>query len=69
MNETGTIAGQVWQALKAESDQSLTKLVKKTGAKRDELAAAIGWLQREDKLIVATDPRGNPLFSLKETAL
>lgn len=65
MNETGTIAGKVWQALKAESNQSIAKLVKNSGAKRDEVAAAIGWLQREDKLTVTTDPRGNPLFSLK----
>ena len=61
MQDTGLTAGKVWQALNAEQGQ----LVKATGAKRDEVAAAIGWLQREDKLTIENDPRGNALFSLK----
>lgn len=65
MKNTGTIAGKVWQALQAESAQSLSKLVKVSGEKRDDVAAAIGWLQREEKLAVESDPRGNLLFSLK----
>lgn len=65
MQETGTIAGKVWSALNTEPGQSLAKLVKATGAKREEVAAAIGWLQREDKLALESDPRGNAQFSLK----
>ena len=65
MQDTGTIAGKIWKVLESEPGQSLSKLVKATGTKRDETAAAIGWLQREDKLTVESDPRGNAQFSLK----
>ncbi|OIO56293.1 MAG: hypothetical protein AUJ47_13195 [Candidatus Marinimicrobia bacterium CG1_02_48_14] len=65
MKDIGTIAGMIWRALQAEPGQSLTKLMKATGAKRDDVAAAIGWLQREEKLTVESDSRGNLLFSLK----
>lgn len=49
----GTNAGTVWQTLRAERRElSFDELSFKTGLKPAELASAIGWLAREDKIAI-----------------
>lgn len=48
--EIGEAAGQVWRALAAQGPLTYAKLVKETGASRDLVMQAVGWLAREDKL-------------------
>lgn len=51
----GTWAGAVYKALEASSTRELGfKLVKKaTKLKKDEIMAALGWLGREGKIVIA----------------
>ena len=61
----GEVAGLVWSALN-ESDPFRKKAMK-TAAKMKtdkELYLALGWLLREDKLVVAGTEK-EPVFSLK----
>lgn len=50
-NEIGVAAGQVWAYLNEHGESSRTQIKKGLGGTDDILlAAAIGWLAREDKL-------------------
>lgn len=56
VEEIGTYAGLVWQAL-AEADVLGTKQIKKiTKLKEKEVFAALGWLGREGKISVQPNP-------------
>ena len=46
----GEVAGDVWQLLTNQSEQSLTAIKKSIDAPTDVVMAAVGWLAREDKL-------------------
>jgi hypothetical protein len=48
--QIGETAGSVWRTLAAKGPQSYAQLVKATGAPRDAVMQAVGWLAREDKL-------------------
>jgi hypothetical protein len=48
--QIGEAAGLVWRTLAAQGPLSYAKLVKATGAPRDAVMQAVGWLAREDKL-------------------
>lgn len=52
----GMNAGLVWEALNAAQAMGTKQLKKATKLKDKELYAALGWLAREDKLVIATDP-------------
>jgi len=61
----GLIAGAVWTALNEKGAQNAKDLKKAAKVKTDkELYLAIGWLLREDKLVVAGDEK-DPTFNLK----
>ena len=51
----GTWAGEVYKALESSDTRMLGfKLVKKaTKLKKDEIMAALGWLGREGKIVIA----------------
>lgn len=53
----GTWAGEVYKALESSETRTLGfKLVKKaTKLKKDEIMAALGWLGREGKIVIAQD--------------
>ncbi len=53
----------MWKTLAVQGPTSLTKLIKETGAPRDTVLQALGWLAREDKIEVE-DGRTKK-FSLK----
>ena len=55
--EIGTMAGAIWQALEANGEVTLAKLKKDLQATSPLFDWAIGWLAREDKIILATEKR------------
>ena len=55
--EIGTMAGAIWQTLEANGEMTLTKLKKELKAKSPLFDWAIGWLAREDKIILTAEKR------------
>lgn len=55
--QIGETAGLVWQVLDENGPLTLTKLVKSVDAPRDLVLQAIGWLAREDKLVIEENGR------------
>ncbi|MEA3458971.1 MAG: winged helix-turn-helix domain-containing protein [Candidatus Thermoplasmatota archaeon] len=48
----GNNAGKIWDVLNEEGPQVQTKLMKKTNLTTNEFYGAVGWLARENKLVV-----------------
>ena len=61
----GEAAGMIWHVLDENGSMSLTKIVKLVDAPRDLVMQGIGWLAREDKLIIEETKRGK-IISLSE---
>jgi len=55
--EIGTMAGAIWQALEANGEMTVTKLKDELKAKSPLFDWAIGWLAREDKIMLTLDKR------------
>ena len=53
--EIGTVAGAMWHALHAKGEMTLAKLKKEVGGKSPIFECAIGWLAREDKILLVRD--------------
>lgn len=61
----GEMAGLIWNALNENATMGAKDLKKAAKAKTEkELYLALGWLLREDKLVVAGTEK-EPVFSLK----
>lgn len=52
----GLWAGSVWNALNEADALGMKQLKKITKLKEKEIYAALGWLAREDKLVINQDP-------------
>ena len=52
----GTNAGSVWVALNGADALGIKQIKKITKLKDKEVYAALGWLAREDKIVIAPDP-------------
>lgn len=63
-NKIGTVAGEIWQFLDKNGASSITKIATGTGASKNDIQRAIGWLCKEDKLIINQKGRTETL-SLK----
>jgi DNA-binding transcriptional ArsR family regulator len=64
----GTKAGIVWKALNKNGPSNIDSIVKATGLRREIVYSALGWLGRENKIIV--ERRGRAMiFSLREEEL
>lgn len=58
MSETiGTVAGAIWHALEANGEMTLAKLKKEVKAESPLFDWAIGWLAREDKIVLTREKR------------
>jgi hypothetical protein len=55
--EIGTMAGVIWQTLEAKGEMTLAKLKNDLKAKSPLFDWAIGWLAREDKIMLTTNER------------
>lgn len=53
----GTYAGTVWEALNGADALGIKQLKKVTKLKKEEIFAALGWLAREGKVNIDTDPK------------
>ncbi len=65
--EIGTVAGAVWQVLNSKGEMSLSELQREVKGKSPVFGWAVGWLAREDKIVITPDKRSFRL-SLKEKA-
>ena len=54
--DIGQMAGAVWHSLKTRGELSLAQLKKEANAKSPMFDWAIGWLAREDKIVIT--PKG-----------
>ena len=55
--EIGTMAGAIWHALEINGEMTLSKLKKELNAGSPLFDWAIGWLAREDKILLTADKR------------
>ncbi len=58
VEQIGETAGIVWHVLEDQGPLSMAKLVKAAGQHRDFVMQAVGWLAREDKVIIEENSRG-----------
>ena len=56
--EIGTVAGVIWQALDGKGALTLARLKKEVKGKSPVFDWAIGWLTREDKIVITPEKRG-----------
>jgi hypothetical protein len=62
----GMKAGIVWKALNQNGPSNIGDLVKSTSLSREEINGALGWLGRENKILVEKKGRAI-VFQLRET--
>ena len=63
----GETAGRVWRLLNADGEMTLARLGKELSERPERIAMAIGWLAREDKVVLTA--KGNTTrVALKERA-
>jgi len=55
--EIGITAGAIWHALHTKGELSLAQLKKEVKGKSPVFDWALGWLAREDKIIIAREKR------------
>ena len=63
-NTIGDAAGKIWQFLDQNGAASVTKITNETGVGKNDVQRAIGWLLKEDKLLIEVVGRTETL-SLK----
>jgi hypothetical protein len=63
----GELAGKTWRHLSAEGEQTLSDLAKYLNQPVERVALAIGWLAREEKVILR-NVEGVVMVALKENA-
>jgi hypothetical protein len=64
--EIGSTAGAIWRVLHAQGELSLPQLKKELNGKMPVFDWAVGWLAREDKIVISREKRSFRL-RLKET--
>ena len=62
--EIGIMAGQIWHALESNGEMTVSKLKKELSAVSPLFDWGIGWLAREDKIILTQEKRST-LVGLK----
>jgi len=55
--EIGTTAGAIWRALNADGELSLPSLKEQIEARSPVFEWAVGWLAREDKIVIRRHQR------------
>jgi hypothetical protein len=55
--EIGTTAGAIWQVLNAKTELTLAQLKGQVKEKAPIFDWAIGWLAREDKIVITPEKR------------
>jgi hypothetical protein len=65
VNKIGEVAGKVWMFLKQNGDSNMNQLKKGIKADPNLILQAIGWLAREDKILIEKKERF-VTYALKE---
>ncbi len=52
LNTIGEAAGSIWQYLDKNGSASVTKITNGTGLNKSDVQRGIGWLLKEDKLLI-----------------
>ncbi len=55
--EIGSTAGMIWRTMDAKGELSLAQLKKEVNGKTPIFGWAIGWLAREDKIVITQEKR------------
>ena len=55
--EIGSTAGTIWHALNDKGELALAKLKKEVNTKTPVFDWAVGWLAREDKIVITREKR------------
>jgi predicted transcriptional regulator len=53
----GDAAGKIWTYLEKNGSASVTKITTETEINKNDVQRAIGWLSKEDKLLIETKGR------------
>jgi predicted transcriptional regulator len=56
-NVIGDAAGKIWQYLETNGPASVTKITTETEINKNDVQRAIGWLSKEDKLLIEAKGR------------
>jgi hypothetical protein len=64
ITEIGVAAGKIWTYLDNNGSSSVAKITTETGLGKNDVQRAIGWLAKEDKLVIELKGRVETL-SLK----
>ena len=64
LNSIGDAAGMIWQYLDQNKSASATKITSETGINKNDVQRAIGWLLKEDKIVIEVVGR-TEMLSLK----
>jgi Winged helix-turn-helix domain (DUF2582) len=67
--EIGKTAGAMWQALDTQGELSLTRLKNQVKARAPVFDWAIGWLAREDQIVIPTEKRSFRIHTQRRRAL
>lgn len=63
-DDIGRTAGLVWHCLERNGNMRTAQLPRELGATRDQVQRAIGWLAREDKILIEGEKTAE-IISLK----
>jgi Winged helix-turn-helix domain (DUF2582) len=64
ISEIGAAAGEIWHYLDKNGSASVTKITAETGIGKNDVQRAIGWLAKENKLVIELKGRVE-ILSLK----
>jgi hypothetical protein len=67
--EIGKTAGAIWQALSTQGELSLTRLKNQVKARAPVFDLAIGWLAREDQIVIPAEKRSFRIRTQRRRAL
>lgn len=65
VEQIGATAGLVWQMLADKGPATATKIIREVAAPRDITMQALGWLARENKIVIEESSRSR-LYSLRQ---
>jgi hypothetical protein len=66
VSQIGETAGVIWHLLDERGPLTMAQLVKQTGEARDLVMLALGWLAREDKIVIDAESRGRTVALRQE---
>ena len=67
ISQIGETAGVIWHLLDERGPLSMAQIVKQTGEARDLVMLALGWLAREDKIVIDAESRGRTVGLKQES--